>query len=72
MIPKYFFFTDNAEELLVNILKEPAPKVEEPKLSAALLTVQSILEKLPPRVRMRAEIDMINKAYSLYDECGEK
>ena len=56
--------------MLLNILKEPKPSTSMPALSPALLTIQSILEKVPTRIRMQTEIEMINKAYDVYAQHG--
>ncbi|XP_060526763.1 uncharacterized protein LOC132702248 [Cylas formicarius] len=37
-------------------------------MSPAMLTVSSILEKLPLRTRMKAELDILNMVYKLYDQ----
>ncbi|XP_030751412.1 uncharacterized protein LOC115878944 isoform X2 [Sitophilus oryzae] len=63
---------ENTEDMLLNIVKEPLPTFPpQPQLSPALMTVQSVLEKLPAGRRMKLELQFINKVYSEYAEFVE-
>ncbi|CAG9822212.1 unnamed protein product [Phaedon cochleariae] len=62
---------DESEQLLMDISKEPPPQPTAISVSPALLTIQSVLDKLPTRVRMQAEIEMLNKVYTLFNETVE-
>ncbi|CAH0561721.1 unnamed protein product [Brassicogethes aeneus] len=64
---------DQINEQLLKALEVPPTRPPAPTaFSPAMMTVHSVLEKLPSRVRMKAEIEILNKVYSLYDEfCSE-
>ncbi|CAG9819985.1 unnamed protein product [Phaedon cochleariae] len=60
---------DQSDQLLMEILQQPAPTSHAaPVISPALMAVQELLKKMPQRIRMEAEIDFLNRFYQLYAE----
>ncbi|CAH1103036.1 unnamed protein product [Psylliodes chrysocephalus] len=61
--------SDETDQMLLEVLKQPTPKKENlTTISPVLMAVQEVLNKLPENVRMKAEIDILNKVYQLHAE----